>query len=175
MKVLITLLCFGLITLSVSACSEHKGFNELYLEDRIECAYNITNCPKAIVVVSLRKNEMIDKTSRFKFIPTFNEDNKDEQDLEYTIRIDWCSHSSFSKENTYVKVRIRQIKKNTPQENLESLILTILLILLMISCIGSSDQNSYTDGFILGALSNSNNYSDYEGDSWGTEGGSNEW
>ena len=77
------------------------------------------NCPKTIVV---KGKDVKIKKQQFKFIPVTDS----EEQLEYTIKIDWCDNSTFDKNKTYVKVR----KKETDGREFMILLASVCMALV---------------------------------------------
>ena len=116
-KMNITKLLLSFLTVA-SVCKNHTNFEEVYTGNKIKCNKNVKNCPKTIVV----KAKDVNKKTQFKFIPAT--DSKEQ--LEYTIKIDWCDNSTFDKNKTYVKVR----KKGTDGSEFMILLASVCMALV---------------------------------------------
>jgi hypothetical protein len=137
-----TNILFALLTVS-SVCEKHKNFEEVYTGNKIKCSKDVKHCPKSIVV----KAKDVNINSTFKFIPATDS----EQQLEYTLKLDWCDNYTFDKSLTYVKVR----KYQTGGEDI--IILLAALFMALIFCSYTPDNKYGNNDNLLLYLMLTNN------------------
>lgn len=142
-KMNITNILLALFTVS-SVCKNHTDFEEVYTGSKIKCNKNVKNCPKSIVV----KAKDVNKKTQFKFIPATDS----EEQLEYTIKIDWCDNSTFDKNKTYVKVR----KKETDGGEFIILLASVCMALIFGCCIPDNKYGSNNNDLLLYSMLLSN-------------------